>query len=57
MKAAPNMDGTELLRDFEDKNIKITKCVTLKGKYDHSYSYLLSLPYDTQVNEIKKVAI
>lgn len=55
LKAAPSMDPVEIKENIEGNNWIVKECIPLKGKSDAPYSYLITLPREVQLNEIKKL--
>lgn len=55
MKGAPNMDINDIKDCMKANNVEVRNCVPLKGKSEHPYSYLLSLPKQTQIKDIKNI--
>nr|CAI5865070.1 unnamed protein product [Callosobruchus analis] len=55
MKAAPNMDLDDIKVDLLKKNIMLTNCTPLVGRGNNSYSYLLSLQRNVNIQNVKKV--
>lgn len=56
LKAAPNMEANDIISDMKEKNFAVTECIPLKNKNNSEpFSYLLSLPNNTEINEVRKL--
>lgn len=55
LKAAPNLDVSELKEQLRQQNIDVTECIRMKGRGDLSYSYLISTSKETNIGDIKKI--
>lgn len=54
LKAAPHMDNQDLKDSLKEQNIIPTEIIPLKGK-NVSHSYLVTLPKQYQINDVRKV--
>lgn len=55
MKAAPNMDLNDIITELDEHNIKTSECVPWRGRFPNTRSFLLMIPYETQINDIKTI--
>lgn len=54
LKAAPGLDTVELHETLKNNNINTKEIIALKGKHT-SHSYLITVPKEQQINDIKKI--
>lgn len=55
VKAAPNMNEEELVKELEEKNFKTRTYKKLKPENPNSYSYLITTPKVENIGNLKKV--
>lgn len=55
LKAAPGIDTLALQNTLKTRNIDVNGVVPLKGKEDSSFSYLVSVPLTTKINDIRQI--
>lgn len=57
IKAAPFSVPEEIIKLYGNHNVKILKCTKLKGKNDITTSFLLEVPREVDLNDIKKIKV
>lgn len=55
LKAAPGLDPQELTDTLTENNIQTQNITPLKGRNTNSFSYLITLPKNTIINNVRKI--
>lgn len=55
LKAAPNMNVQEIKEELTERGIQIKNCTKLKSKNPYSFSYLVTMDINENLNNVKKV--
>lgn len=55
LKAAPNMELKDIKTGVSEYNVDIKEIVPLRRRSDALFSWLITLPREAQINDIKKM--
>lgn len=55
LKAPPGWQDDQIIKNLTDKGKKVKNVIPLKSKTGTSHSYLVTLPFDQKINEIKEI--
>lgn len=55
LKAAPNMDPSDIKKSLIENNIQVNNCISLKSKKSNSFSYLITMPQQTNIKQVREI--